>query len=992
MKKWVSLILLLVVCFAISVNSQTVNNSKSVNYEKANVPINTAIARNLWDYEFGDFTLSLDEGGDQLFLVNTDTNEIISNNFIHWYTSNGEILTIDNDGFIFPMTYGEVTVTADFNGYLSTIKVTIPKTSIDICRFDDTGLNFDDIVLDENNTDTQLHLVNLDHYGKEIGNELVTWSSSDNSVVSVDAEGYVIMQGVGNAIITAEYYGIKTSINITVTGVIKVTGVSLNKTSATINIGLTINLIATVKPNNATDKSVAWLSSSKLIAKVDQNGKVTALREGTTYITVKTTDGGYNATCKITVKDPIVHPKSVSLNVSSASLNVGQTKLLTATITPADTADKSLTWSTSNKSIVTVDKTGKIKAVKVGSATITVKTNDGGYTSTCKVTVTDKAVESVSLNKTSLNLLKERIFTLKAYITPSNAKNKSVTWKSSNTKVAKVDKEGKVTAIDNGTAKITVTTQDGNKTATCTVTVTTSVSGVKISPSKLSIKTYESSILSAVVSPSTASDQSVSWKSSDTKIVKVDASGKVTALSKGTAKITVTTKDKNKTATCQVTVTDPVFVTDLSLSPKTVKLMRWKSQTLSPTIKPSNATFTNVTWKSSNTKIAIVDKNGKVTGLKAGEATITATSLGKDKNGKQLSAKCKITVTDPIYVTDLDINPNGVTIVEGNSKVIDVTITPSNATESGCTYVSSDPSIATIDLSNNKIYAKKPGITILNFKSKGRDKNGNYLTATCKVVVIEHVLVQGIKLDKNKLSLIEGESASLNPIFIPAGATNKGVKWTSSNSNIVKVDNNGVIFAKQAGTATITVTTNEGCYTDTCKVTVKEGNGKVTSIHIEQSSPFNISTGVIYKLMVTVYPLNAANKTIIYKSLNPSIVTIDKNGSMTGLKEGTATITATSQDGNKQDSIIVKVTNAPVLNIHLNTTTVSLNIGKKYQIFATIIPRYAVNKKVIWSSDNEQIATVDQNGIVEGRSKGRANIYATTEDGKISAACSVFIK
>ena len=184
-----------------------------------------------------------------------------------------------------------------------------------------------------------------------------------------------------------------------------------------------------------------------------------------------TEDGNKTATCSITVKTKVYPVTSVSLSKSSATLTEGESLSLTATVNPSNATNKNVSWKSSNTSVATVSN-GKVTAVKAGSATITVTTEDGSKTATCSITVNAKVypVTSVSLSKSSATLTEGEFLTLTATINPSNATNKNVSWKSSNTSVAIVS-NGEVTALKAGSAIITVTTEDGGKTATCTVTV-----------------------------------------------------------------------------------------------------------------------------------------------------------------------------------------------------------------------------------------------------------------------------------------------------------------------------------------------------------------------------------------------------------------------------------------------------------------------------------------------------------------------------------------
>ena len=242
-----------------------------------------------------------------------------------------------------------------------------------------------------------------------------------------------------------------------------VTGVSLNKTNTTLPVGSSETLTATVTPANATNKDVTWKTSDTSVATVT-NGTVTAVAPGTATITVTTTEDSKTATCTVTVTQPTT---GVTLNKVNTTIPIGSTETLTATVYPPNATDKSVTWTTSNAAVATVAD-GIVTAVAVGTATITV-TSSNGSTATCEVTVT-QPVTGVSLNKTSTTLYMGSTETLKATVAPADATDKSVTWMTSNAEVATVT-NGLVIAVAPGTATITVTTVDGAKTATCTVTV-----------------------------------------------------------------------------------------------------------------------------------------------------------------------------------------------------------------------------------------------------------------------------------------------------------------------------------------------------------------------------------------------------------------------------------------------------------------------------------------------------------------------------------------
>ena len=393
-------------------------------------------------------------------------------------------------------------------------------------------------------------------------NKRVTWSSNKTDVASVDGQGVVTAHKAGEALVTvkSEDGGKTATCKVTVKAEkVAVTGVKLDKTEHTLAVGGTVTLVATVTPEGATNKKVAWKSDKTDIATVDENGKVTAVKAGVAKITVTTEDGKKTATCTITVKEDKVAVTGVKLSSTSLSLTEGDSYQLKATVSPINATNQNVTWKSSNSNVADVDQEGLVAAVKAGTATITVTTEDGNKTATCTVTVkADKvAVAGVTLNMTSLSMKVNETYQLKATISPADATNQNVKWESSDSSVADVDQSGLVGALKEGTATITVTTEDGNKTAICTVTVKSgeiSVTSVKLNKNTLSLVVSKNETLIATITPANATNKAVVWSSSDPSVAEVYSSGLVIACSEGTAIITVTTVDGNKKDSCKVTV------------------------------------------------------------------------------------------------------------------------------------------------------------------------------------------------------------------------------------------------------------------------------------------------------------------------------------------------------------------------------------------------------------------------------------------------------
>ncbi len=342
----------------------------------------------------------------------------------------------------------------------------------------------------------------------------------------------------------------------------------------------------------------------------------------------------------------------ITLNPTSIELIDGESVTITATVTPSDAANKNVQWSSSNPDIQVSN--GKVTASfkpgaattavngreMLGKGTITAKTEDGGKTATCEITVFAKtiAVTGISMSEDALFLTKGQSYTLKATVVPDNATNKTVQWTTSDASVATVDQNGTVNAISSGNA--TITASAGDKSATCAVSVIIPVTSVTLNKTSLTLEKGSYEVLTATVSPQNATNKEVKWTSSDASVAYV-SNGVVTAHKAGDATITASVADFS--ATCKVSVIVPV--TSISLSSLELTMKVGETALLEATILPEDATDKTLVWDSSDTNIATVD-GGRITAVGFGTVFISAQA------GYQVET-CVVTV-----LTD---SPEGVT-------------------------------------------------------------------------------------------------------------------------------------------------------------------------------------------------------------------------------------------------------------------------------------------------------------------------------------------
>ena len=275
-----------------------------------------------------------------------------------------------------------------------------------------------------------------------------------------------------------------------------------------------------------------------------------------------------------------------------------------------------------------MSEAGLVTAKAVGAAAIVVTTVDGGFTDTCTVAIARIAVPvtGVSLDRNADTLVADATLQLTATVTPADADDRNVTWRSTKLNVATVSQSGLVTAKAAGTVSIIVTTIQGGFTDTCTVTVLQPVTGVSLSKDAATLKPNTTLQLAATVAPANASVKDVAWHSTEEAAATVSEDGLVAAIAKGKTYIVATTADGRFTDTCAVTVAE-FPVTGVSLDRDTVSLAPGATLQLAAAVAPANADFPELTWRSTRTTVATVSNNGLVTVVAGGKTSIIATSI-----------------------------------------------------------------------------------------------------------------------------------------------------------------------------------------------------------------------------------------------------------------------------------------------------------------------------------------------------------------------------
>jgi uncharacterized protein YjdB len=926
-------------------------------------------------YKVRSITLSAAEAqlisGDALQLTAAALPNFAANRAITWSSSNEAVAAVDTDGKVTTKSPGQAIITAtaqDAGGAASTCTLTVIRLASGIT------LNMTEAELYTGETQK----LEATAAPEDASDKTVTWSTSDETIATVHSTGTVTAVKAGSAVIKAtanDGSGVYASCTVTVKQYAN--GITLREDNLTLYLGETFGLTAAVKPDDASDKTVAWTTSDDTIATVDSDGKVTALNVGSAVITA-TANGGskVSAQCQVTVKK---HVTGITLNKNIAVLYTGETEKLETTVTPDDASDKTVTWSTSNGTIATVDATGTVTARKAGSAVIKATANDGsGVYAACTVTVKQYAA-GITLSSNSLTIYIGETSGLTAAVKPADTSDKTVAWSTSDGTVATVGSNGMVTALKTGSAVITATANGGSKVfAQCQVTVKKRVTGITLNSNSAVLYTGEMAALAATVLPDDASNKTITWSTSNASVAAVNASGTVTALKAGSAVIRATANDGSGIY-AQCTVTVKQRITGITLSAVSITIYLGKTAELAADVQPADASNKSVTWATSNGASVAVDASGVISGLKEGTAAVTATA----NDGSGASAVCNVTVIKR-YAAGITLNASSITLYTGKEAWLTAAVMSEDTYDKTLIWSSTNPAVAAVD-SAGKVSALYPGTALITASAT----DGSGITAACTVTV--YALVTGITLSYSNITIAAGQTVSTVTAYIlPENASNKSLKWLSSNPSIAAVDANGYITGVQTGSAYITAAAQDGSEKSaSVLVYVVAPKKGVTAIRLNKSSAA-IDEGKTLSLSARLTPSSPQNKTVAWSSSNPAVASVNGKGKVTALTPGTIVITATASSG-VSAQCTVTVRSLAVSRVILKKYSIAVDERKTASLSASVLPRNARFKSVSWSSSDPSVASVSQKGKITTYKPGTVQIIATANNG-VSAACTLTVR
>ena len=738
-------------------------------------------------------------------------------------------------------------------------------------------------------------------------------------------------------------------------------GIAINTSSATMTLGSTMQLALTA-PSPYTG-TIFWSSDDTNIASVDDAGMVTANRIGETTINVMINVGSgttKRAQCLVKV---VASVNKITLSSKSDYVNIDENLTISATISPT-IPNASLLWSVSDaqkaeiksSSALSVTITGK----SAGQVVVTAVNPENGLVETKIITVNSE-ITGITLSDSNVVLRKNAgTYQLYAECTPKLPENQKLTWSSTDTKVVTVDQKGMVSIVNPGSATINVITENG-KMASCKFTILQDMEEIVLDDTSLVMYVGDTHRLTYTIKPTTTSNTTLKWSTSDSKVAAVDNTGFISAKNAGSCIITAEAQDgSGARATCSITVLRNaekivVDVTQLNLNVG-------DSYQLEVTLNPADATDT-ISYKSSDEKKATVSANGKIIAKAKGFCIISI----KTESG----AASDVYVTVNQQVEGIELDKKKADLYVGETLELTATISPAGASDKEVVWESDNTSCATVD-ENGVVTGVGKGSALITCTTL----DGDYMDY-CVVSVTEKVLTLTLEVESVKVGV--GKKYKLVAYINGEEVAGNTLKWSTSSKAKCTVSKSGVLKGKKAGKCTITVKTKDGSKLSAkCSVRVYTATKEIDL----NKSYVDLIQGKTVKLKATTSP-KTVTYSVKWESSDENVAIVSKKGKVTALKPGECVIRCVAGDDSDVYAVCrVRVT-APVSITSFNFAEDSLVMiaGETKNIEYTVSP-YNYTENFNWSSGNPVVATVDSKGKVTARSVGCTTITALSDSGK----------
>ncbi|MGN7823635.1 Ig-like domain-containing protein [Chitinophaga sp. 22536] len=593
-----------------------------------------------------------------------------------------------------------------------------------------------------------------------------------------------------------------------------------------------------------------------------------------------------------------------------------------------------------------------------------------------------QAVEII--NAASDTVVKGYSIKLTAKLTPAYPTNPAVTWRSSDTSIAKVDAFGNLSAINTGVVTITLTSVDGGKTNSRQITIIPPVisTGVTIDSIVYGTMNTPRQIAVAVI-PANTTNKMLNWSVADSTVASVDANGTLTGLKQGSTTLTISAADGGFTKTVQLVVNTTVIAinagsTGNPATPyQTTAIGQYVPEGPAGTDKLWHAGYTG------NVKITATVDLSQVTSpasrqvyeyMRISRYNQTPMRYYFRNLIANANYSLRLHFVEPV---DADKANRTFSVKTSGDSLINFNV-----------YQAAGNKLNTVITRTLEAKSDNDGTIVVYFFPNGT-LNGPY-TASIAALEARIILLQGISITSDSSNLYVNYKDTLKLTTTPANATNRNVVYKSSNDAIATVDMNGIVTGKAAGTVTITAKSVESGFTASKTYTVIYI--PVAALTLD-TTVATVSVGATLQLNATISPSKASNKGVTWTTSDSTIATVSNNGTITGIKQGDVVIRAIAAD----NAAIVAQANVHIANVLATGLTFQpspVTIGEKdtIRVNITYIPANTSIKKVTWSSSNPALATIDSTGLISAVRQGTLTITANTHDGSgISATLPVTV-
>ena len=869
---------------------------------------------------------------------------------LHYKSSDYNVVYVDPSGFLTAYDVGTAQITVSFPGNdmyeasegVFSVTVNRHETSIDVV--DKLDVKVGDM-LNLNATLSPSEAGKLDY------------ASSNESVVKVNRSGEVTAVGAGSTIITVSFKGDNYYADASKDIIVTVSKVDTSIDVADkveMTVGDVVNLNATLTPEGAGELN--YSSSDESVVCVNEIGELTAISGGSAIVTVRFAGNDkYAAAESKNILVTVGKLPAVIDVTGKLEMKVDEVIRLNASLTPEGAGE--LVYVSSDESVVTVNSLGEVTGITGGAAIVTVKFtgNDEYSAAESKNVLVTVALADASVSAENISMTVDENVTIAATTTPEGL---NITYTADDSGVVKVE-NGVVTGLKEGTAKINLTVGGDNRYLLNSTTITVTVSKINTSISvadKLDLIVDDEVNLNATLTPAEAGE--LEYVSSDVSVVSVNSNGEVTAVSNGTANITVRFAGNYKYAAAEsknVTVTVSKINTSISVVDK-LDLIVDDEVNLNATLTPAEAG--ELEYVSSDVSVVSVNSNGEVTAVSNGTANITVRFAG---NYKYAAAESKnVTVTVSKINTSISVVDKLDLIVDDEVN-LNATLTPAEAGE--LEYISSDESVVSVN-SRGEVTAVGNGTANITVRFAG---NYKYAAAESKNVTVTVRIATNITVERDNIEINVGNSTKIEASLTPSEAGE--LDYTSSDVSVVTVNGIGEITAVGEGRANITVRF------------IENDIYAASSINITVNVFLNNASVSAEDISMTIGENATINATTSPEGLNITYTVDDsgvvslENGVLTALREGTAKINLTVGGDGKYvlNSTEITVTVSKVeTSVSIESDNIEINVGDSAEIKASLTPSDA--GELEYASSDVNVATVDSLGKITAVGAGTANI------------------